>query len=105
MLNCCVLSTVLNNSESWTLSPRTRNKLETSEMLHYGRMLRIPWNKDALKKMPTDKAVILNIKKKELNEEGGLGNTRYIEGKGDRRQRATSVTGLCEWIGERGRES
>ena len=69
---CCIWSTLLYGTETWTLTKVTADKLEAFEIWLYRRMLRISWeehktNGEILHKMNTKRSLLNTIKKKEMS--------------------------------------
>lgn len=109
-----------SSSEWWTISSRMKWRLETTEILFYERIRRLPWtghmsNEEVflfvLFFMETKRTVMLRIRKrkqtswKNNEERGGEFDTHktYLRKKKDwGRLQATYLMCLCEWIAHTG---
>ena len=111
---CCIWSTLLHGSETWTLTKAIQNKPEAFEMWIYRRMMRISWTKhksnEEIQEMTNSKrSLIVTIKKRKLQYFGHLirqnGIQRLllegtIEGKrGHGRPRMMWMDNIKDWTG------
>ena len=71
VLNCYVIPVLTYGSETWTITPTLRRRLEATEMWFLRRMLRIPWtdhitNEEVLRRAKCQRKLILNIRRRQL---------------------------------------
>ena len=110
-LKAYIWATLLYGSETWTLNKNLKRKLEATEMWFYRRMLRISWvdritNVEVLRRMNTQRLLLANIRKRQLNFLGHILRaekiehlciTGRIEGRRGRgRQRIKFLDSICE---------
>lgn len=116
MLKCYIFSTLLYDSEAWTLRKAEMDRLEAFERWCYRRMLRISWtdrviNTDLRRRIQQDEEVINTLKKRKLQYFGHvMRGPKYtllqnimegkINGKRSQERRRTSwLKNLRDWFG------
>ena len=84
LLKCFVWSVLLYGCETWTLTTKTKQRIEAVEMWFYRRILHIPWtahqtNEKVLQKMNQKRNLLRCIEKRQLEFVGHVIRKEKIE--------------------------